>query len=200
MHLNLSLYFILTISIVAFACFVVIFSNPIFSVLALISVFVTSAGMLLLHGVDFLAFSLIIVYVGAIAVLFLFVVMMLDIKIQRQQFDIVQIFPIFLGLVIGFLSQVITTFNEGLGNFFLIEAGQQKFFFWDQEIDSFLSDLEPLGQVLYTKYVFVFLLAGILLLIAMIGAIVLTLQSHTESYHQDLTSQLTTSRLTYSRR
>ena len=200
MILNITLFSILICSILAFASFVVVFSNPIFSVLALVAVFVTSASLLLQHGVDFLAFSLIIVYVGAIAVLFLFVVMMLDIKIQRRQIDIVQTLPIFLGLILTFIAQLFFAYKQSFGENFFIVASPENFFFWEQQIDSFLSNLEALGQVLYSQYMLAFLLAGILLLIAMMGAIVLTLQVQTESIYQDLSTQLSTDRLKYLRK
>lgn len=143
--------------------------NPVHSVLFLILAFFNAAGLFVLLGAEFIAMILVIVYVGAVAVLFLFVVMMLDISFADLRKGAMQYVPI--GLTVGgiLLAELITVF-----------AGWK---FSDKAVEniavptheeSALTNTEALGRVLYTDYIFAFQVAGLILLVAMIGAIVLT--------------------------
>lgn len=144
--------------------------NPVESVLFLILVFLNAAGFLLLIEAEFIALIFLVIYVGAIAVLFLFIVMMLDIKIQRGQSFLIQYAP--FGLLFGglFFLEIFIS----LESVFSSQGIQTEPYSWYCMFDN-LSNIEVLGQILYKEFLFCFLISGILLLIAMIGAIVLTL-------------------------
>jgi NADH-quinone oxidoreductase subunit J len=182
------LFYLLSIVLIISALLVISSRNPIHSVLFLIVVFLVSSLLLFLLEIEFVSLMLILVYVGAIAVLFLFVVMMLDIKVTEHKRDSLILYlpmAIFLGLI--FLSEIVlaihTTFSSGESLSFLSYTD------WVRYLDS-LSDLEVLGQVLYTYYFLYFLLAGIILLVAMIGAIVLTLKTSKQVKHQVVFKQV----------
>jgi NADH-quinone oxidoreductase subunit J len=145
--------------------------NPVHSVLFLILAFFNAAGLFVLLGAEFVAMILVIVYVGAVAVLFLFVVMMLDISFADLRKGAMQFVP--LGLLMGaiLLAELVMlymawqTAPQALQNLATpIDAG------------SSLTNSEALGQILYTKYLLPFQVSGLILLVAMIGAIVLTLR------------------------
>jgi len=177
-------YMFASITIVS-ALFVILSKNAVQSVLYLVLTFCNGAAILLLLEVDFLALLLLVVYVGAIAVLFLFVIMMLSPKISSTKLNIPTFNTPFLGL--GFFvcfvfallfSQLkkIEFFNLGP---YLRPEEVPVYFNWLKLFDGVglsNSNLESLGQVLYTYYFYYFLVAGFILLVAMIGAIVLTLQ------------------------
>jgi NADH-quinone oxidoreductase subunit J len=143
--------------------------NPVHSVLFLILVFICGAGVLLYLGAEFIALIFIIVYVGAIAVLFLFIVMMLDIKLNRTRSTFLKYLPFSLLFGVLFLIEVYISIED----VFLKINFQNSSSNWYLLIDK-LSNTELLGQVLYQEFMLCFLLCGILLLIAMLGAIVLT--------------------------
>jgi NADH-quinone oxidoreductase subunit J len=156
--------------------------NPVHSVLFLILAFVNSAGLFMLAGAEFLALILIVVYVGAVAVLFLFVVMMLDVDFASMRQGFLQYMPI--GIVIGLimfleLLLVAGTFvvapQVASANVVPIAQG--------------ISNTRALGDAIYTRYVFIFEAAGGVLLVAMIGAIVLTLQHRIYVRRQDPVKQ-----------
>ena len=143
--------------------------NPVHSVLFLILAFVNASGLFVLLGAEFLAMILIVVYVGAVAVLFLFVIMMLDVDFAELREGFLEYLP--FGLLIGgvFLAELIAVaigwaINPNLASV----AGSP--------IPANISNTEAIGLVLYTKYIHYFQLAGMVLLVAMIGAIVLTLR------------------------
>ena len=148
--------------------------NPVHSVLFLILAFCSSSGLLILLEAEFMAMIFIVVYVGAIAVLFLFVVMMLNIKISEVVEEIYQYLPVggFIGIIF-FLEVLLIVDN--------IE--------WTSGLDA-VSNLSSLGQVLYSHYALTFLMAGIILLVAMIGAIVLTMQIRTTIRRQHIFQQV----------
>ena len=163
-----------TITFYAFAAilvgagFMVIASrNPVHSVLFLILAFFNAAGLFVLIGAEFLAMILLIVYVGAVAVLFLFVVMMLDINYVELRQGFLQYLPI--GALIGLV--VLVELLMVLGSWVFGPEVQTAI---EQASFAGSSNTESLGTVLYTKYVYAFQAAGIILLVAMIGAIVLT--------------------------
>ena len=140
--------------------------NPVHSVLFLILVFCNSAGLLILLEAEFLALIFIVVYVGAIAVLFLFVVMMLNVKITEIQDEVLQYLPIGGLIGIVFLLEIFLIIE---GDFVsLINPNQDNAVYidWFAQIDS-ISNIQTLGNVLYTDYVLFFLLAGVILVLTM---------------------------------
>jgi NADH-quinone oxidoreductase subunit J len=168
---------------IASAVMVIASRNPVHSVLFLILAFVNAAGLFVMMGAEFLAMILIVVYVGAVAVLFLFVVMMLDVDFAELKQGALQYLPI--GVLVGaiFLAElllVVGTWAIGPG---IPQAVTAK-------IPAGVSNTEALGLVLYTKYAYFFEAAGIILLVAMIGAIVLTLQHKARVKRQDIPTQV----------
>jgi NADH-quinone oxidoreductase subunit J len=150
------------------AGFMVIASrNPVHSVLFLILAFFTSAGLFVLMGAEFLAMILIVVYVGAVAVLFLFVVMMLDIDFAELRAGFVDYLP--FGMLIALLLLAEIVLGVGIWSAGPIELAQRA-----APANPELSNIQAIGGLLYTRYIFLFEAAGIVLLVAMIGAIVLT--------------------------
>ena len=166
-----TIFFYLFAFICVGSAFMVIASrNPVHSVLYLILAFVNAAGLFVLMGAEFLAMLLIVVYVGAVAVLFLFVVMMLDVDFAELRQGFLQYLPI--GALVGVivlveLLLVVTAWAISPG-VLAQQAGVP--------IDPTITNTQALGMVLYTRYVYFFEGAGLVLLVAMIGAIVLTLR------------------------
>ena len=167
---------------VASAVMVIVSRNPVHSVLFLILAFVNASGLFVLMGAEFLAMILIIVYVGAVAVLFLFVIMMLDVDFSELREGFLEYMPI--GLVIGgvFLFELLLTVG-----FWVINPATTKSI--TSAIPANVSNTEALGLVLYTKYLHYFQLSGMVLLVAMIGAIVLTLRHKASVKRQDINVQ-----------
>ena len=159
--------------------------NPVHSVLWLILAFLSSAGLFVLVGAEFVAMLLVIVYVGAVAVLFLFVVMMLDVDFAELKAEMAKYLPLALVIGIVILMQLAIAFGvwqtaggltvaEDLGAIQLGEA----------------ENTAGLGMVLYDQYLLLFQLAGLILLVAMIGAIVLTLRHRQDIKRQDVLAQM----------
>jgi NADH-quinone oxidoreductase subunit J len=167
---------------VASAVMVVVSRNPVHSVLYLILAFVNASGLFVLMGAEFLAMILIVVYVGAVAVLFLFVIMMLDVDFAELREGFIQYLPV--GIVIGgiFLFELLLTVGA-----WAINPSVTKTI--TAPIPANISNTEALGLVLYTKYIHYFQLAGMVLLVAMIGAIVLTLRHKASVKRQDINVQ-----------
>jgi NADH-quinone oxidoreductase subunit J len=167
---------------VASAVMVIVSRNPVHSVLFLILAFVNAAGLFILMGAEFLGMVLIFVYVGAVATLFLFVIMMLDVDFTELRSGFLEYLPI--GLVIGgiFLFELLLTVG-----FWVINPGVAKSI--TAAIPTNASNTEALGLVLYTKYIHYFQVAGMVLLVAMIGAIVLTLRHKAGVKRQDVNVQ-----------
>jgi NADH-quinone oxidoreductase subunit J len=172
---------------VASAVMVIASRNPVHSVLYLILAFVNAAGLFLLMGAEFLAMILVVVYVGAVAVLFLFVVMMLDVDFAELRQGFLQYLPV--GLVVGFIILVQLALVVGT---WVIEPGALKAA--GSPIPTDITNTEALGRVLYTKYVYYFQAAGLVLLVAMIGAIVLTLRTREGVKRQDVAAQVARNR------
>ena len=168
---------------VASAVMVIVSRNPVHSVLFLILAFVNASGLFILMGAEFLAMILVVVYVGAVAVLFLFVIMMLDVDFVELREGFLEYLPI--GLVIGaiFLVELLL-----VGGGWVINPGTTKAI--TSAIPANVSNTEALGLVLYTKYIHYFQLSGMVLLVAMIGAIVLTLRDRGPSRRQDIARQI----------
>jgi len=180
---------------------VVTATNPVHSVFALIFVFVNVAGVLLVLRVEFLSLLFLVVYVGAVAVLFLFVIMMLNVKLNEISEFSVSYLPLglFLGLIfileISFI--VSNDFFPLFGDFSQKETSSVSLFsdyvFCHQELSNFLfgpSNIQLLGFIIYTDLVFPFILAGLILFVAMIGAIVLSLLKVNSCLKQDIFSQV----------
>jgi NADH-quinone oxidoreductase subunit J len=167
---------------VASAVMVIVSRNPVHSVLFLILSFVNAAGLFVLMGAEFLAMILVVVYVGAVAVLFLFVIMMLDVDFAELREGFLEYLPI--GLVIGavFLAELLL-----VGGGWVINAGTAKSI--TAAIPNNISNTEALGLVLYTRYIHYFQIAGMVLLVAMVGAIVLTLRHKVNVKRQDINVQ-----------
>jgi NADH-quinone oxidoreductase subunit J len=167
---------------VASAVMVIVSRNPVHSVLFLILAFVNASGLFLLMGAEFLAMILVVVYVGAVATLFLFVVMMLDVDFAELREGFLEYLPI--GLVIGgvFLFELLLTVG-----FWVINPSVAKSV--TAAIPTNVTNTEALGLVLYTKYIHYFQLSGMVLLVAMIGAIVLTLRHKASVKRQDINVQ-----------
>ena len=178
------LLFIFSSILILSALAIITVQNSIYSVLFLVLNFVTASGLLFLLECEFLSLLFIIVYVGAIAVLFLFVVMMLDVKILETSKDIFKYLPAggFIGgLFILEISLLIgdSFFNnpyvyDNIGNEFT--NNYTNFYY---KLD-FFTDINVLGQILYTYYIVQFLIAGLLLLLAVIGAVVLTMNNNSQ--------------------
>ena len=168
--------------LIASAAMVVTSRNPVHSVLFLILAFFNAAALFLIAGAEFLAMILVIVYVGAVAVLFLFVIMMLDVDFTELREGFLQYMPI--GLVIGgiFLFELLLTVS-----YWVINPTTPKAI--TAAIPTNVTNTEALGLVLYTKYIHYFQLSGMILLVAMIGAIVLTLRHKVSVKRQDINVQ-----------
>lgn len=141
--------------------------NPVHSVMWLILAFFNAAGLMVLCGAEFIAMLLVIVYVGAVAVLFLFVVMMLDIEVAAMRAGFARYLPLGLALAVALLAEVIIAFQAwSVGGVQLAARAAP--------IAPEVSNIQAVGNLLYTRYLFIFEGAGLVLLVAMIGAIVLT--------------------------
>jgi len=165
--------------VVASAVFVIAARNPVHSVLWLILTFFSAAGLLVLIGAEFLAMLLVVVYVGAVAVLFLFVVMMLDVDFVELKQGTLRYWPFALLVGVILLAELaLVSFAGGSpveGN---IDAAPGAF-----------TNAEAIGYVMYTDYLLLFQLSGIILLIAMVGAIVLTLRHRPHIKRQNIAEQ-----------
>jgi len=156
---------------------VILVQNSIYAVLFLVLSFISSSSILFLLECEFLALMFIVIYVGAIAVLFLFVVMMLDLKSTLTLKDFLKYFP--FGILIGsvFFIEIFFIIKETFQtNTYNSSFLSNYYVNWFNKIDSF-TEIEALGQVIYTQYVLQFLIAGNILLLATIAAVVLTLNT-----------------------
>ncbi|CAN7230256.1 NADH-quinone oxidoreductase subunit J [Bosea sp. LjRoot90] len=167
---------------IASALMVISARNPVHSVLYLILAFVNAAGLFLLLGAEFLAMLLIVVYVGAVAVLFLFVVMMLDVDFAELRQGFLQYLPIggLIGLI--FAVELLLVVGAWVIDPQIARAPVAA-------IPAGVTNTAALGQVLYTKYIYYFQAAGLVLLVAMIGAIVLTLRDRPGVKRQHIPTQ-----------
>lgn len=181
-----ALAFYLFAAIAIAAGFLVIASrNPVHSVFFLILAFFSSAGLFVLQGAEFVAMILVIVYVGAVAVLFLFVVMMLDINFTELRQGFQQYLPI--GATVGLIMLVelvliLVSWNLSRDVRPVLQAPAPPI--------SQVSNTHALGDILYTQYAYLFQIAGLILLVAMIGAIVLTLRRRTGVRRQSVAAQI----------
>lgn len=178
-------FYILAVITVASGIMVISSRNPVQSVLFLILAFFNSAGLFIMLGAEFLAMILIIVYVGAVAVLFLFVVMMLDINFSELRAGFLQYLPI--GAIVGIilLAELILVFATGS-----IDIHIPKQVTAAMPVPEEISNTRALGNILYTHYAFLFQGAGFILLVAMVGAIVLTHRSRQGVRRQKIATQI----------
>ncbi|MGE0044267.1 MAG: NADH-quinone oxidoreductase subunit J [Hyphomonadaceae bacterium] len=157
--------------------------NPVHSVLFLILTFFTAAGLFVLMGAEFLAMLLVVVYVGAVAVLFLFVVMMLDVDFVELRQGFLNYLPIGALVAVALFAElglVASAANQAAAGRAALPLNQQ----------SEVTNAEAIGRVLYTDYLLLFQLAGLVLFVAMVGAIVLTLRERPGVKKQDIAAQV----------
>ena len=185
MIINAIFFYLFAGVCVASAVMVVTSRNPVHSVLFLILAFVNAAGLFVLLGAEFLAMILIVVYVGAVAVLFLFVVMMLDVDFAELRQGFLSYLPV--GALIGgiLLAELLLV----VGGWVIAPAARQT-----AAVAANVSNTQALGLVLYTKYVYFFEGAGLILLVSMIGAIVMTLQHKPQVRRQNIANQVARNR------
>lgn len=176
----IAFYLIAAITLLA-ALAVVVARNPVHSVLFLITVFFSAAGLFVMLGAEFLAMLLVVVYVGAVAVLFLFVVMMLDVDFAALRSGFAQYLPLGAAVALVLAGEMvmvaITVSDKGAA------AGAQP-------VIADTNNIERIGQVLYTDYAYFFQAAGLVLLVAMMGAIVLTLRHKSHVKRQVIYDQV----------
>ena len=167
------------------AVMVITARNPVHAVLFLILAFLNAAGLFVMLGAEFIAMTLVIVYVGAVAVLFLFVVMMLDINFALLRQGMMKYLP-----VGGSVGAVLLAEMVWLATSWTMEPGTMERAAAPIPDSSLVTNTHALGQVLYTQYVYLFQIAGLVLLVAMIGAITLTLRQRPETRRQDVSDQV----------
>ncbi|RVV97245.1 NADH-quinone oxidoreductase subunit J [Mesobaculum littorinae] len=178
-------FYLFAIVVVASGLLTVLARNPVHSVLWLILAFLSAAGLFVILGAEFVAMLLVIVYVGAVAVLFLFVVMMLDVDFAQLKAEMVRYLPVALLIGVVILMQLAVAFGvwqvsdaaEGLRRAVPLD--------YDNAHNTAI-----LGQLVYDDFLILFQLAGLILLVAMIGAIVLTLRHRTDIKRQNVLAQM----------
>jgi NADH-quinone oxidoreductase subunit J len=182
-------FYLLAGVMVASAAMVISARNPVHSVLFLILAFFNAAGLFVLAGAEFLAMILVVVYVGAVAVLFLFVVMMLDIDFEQLRQGFLKYAPIGAAVGLILLAELVLVGGAWI---FSPEAAQALTV--PIPDPGKITNTHALGRVLYTDYIFVFQAAGLVLLVAMIGAIVLTLRERPGVRRQNISLQIARTR------
>ena len=177
-------FYLFATLVIASGAFTILARNPVHSVLWLIMAFFNAAGLMVLVGAEFIAMLLVIVYVGAVAVLFLFVVMMLDIDFAELRAGFIKNFPLGILLALVLLAELVLA----LGAY---RVGAMKLGTPDGSaaVPLGASNTEAIGALLYGRYLFLFEASGIILLVAMIGAIVLTHRQRTDVRSQDISRQ-----------
>ena len=176
-------FYLFALTVVTAGLMVVLARNPVHSVLWLILAFLSSAGLFVLLGAEFVAMLLIIVYVGAVAVLFLFVVMMLDVDFAELKGEMARYMP--LGLLIGVV--VLMQLGIALGSWQSAATAETM---RAAETPAGVQNTAALGMLLYDRYILMFQLAALILLVAMIGAIVLTLRHRPNVKRQNVLKQM----------
>jgi len=178
-------FYLFSLTAVVSGMLVVLARNPVHAVLWLIAAFFSSAGLFVLLGAEFVAMLLVIVYMGAVAVLFLFVVMMLDVDFAELRGQMAQYLP--LGLLIGVILLVELSLILGQWHFAPGAEGARA------AVTPALGEVHntaALGKLIYTQYIYLFQTAGLILLVAMIGAIVLTMRHRTDIKRQNVMEQM----------
>jgi NADH-quinone oxidoreductase subunit J len=189
MILQAAAFYLFASIVIAAGVMVIASRNPVHSVLFLILAFFNAAGLFVLMGAEFLAFILVIVYVGAVAVLFLFVVMMLNINFAELRQGFLQYLPV--GMLVGVILLVELVFV--IGSWVTAPEAAGLLAAKTPALTE-VTNTEALGRVLYTKYVYLFQAAGLVLLVAMVGAIVLTLRARPGVKRQNIFDQVARTR------
>nr|YP_010027343.1 NADH dehydrogenase subunit 6 [Sarcopeltis skottsbergii]QOS04464.1 NADH dehydrogenase subunit 6 [Sarcopeltis skottsbergii] len=187
MNIDIFLFYLFSVFALLASLMVIGLTNAVHSVLFLILVFCNVAGLLLLLGAEFFSFMLIIVYVGAIAVLFLFVVMMLNVKVDSINISLSSLWPIGLLAFTILLSQFFSSFYEL--DLIKFQEKELSLVSWASE-NLNLTNIKVIGKVLYTHFNLLFLICGLILLVAMIGVIVLTMHQRVDVKKQQIVLQL----------
>ena len=177
------LFYLFSFIMIASAFMVILSRNPVHSVLFLILCFFNSAGIFLILGAEFLAFILVIVYVGAVAVLFLFVVMMLDVEFKSISSTVISYLPIGLTVGVIILAELMLVLFTWKRDYSVTDN-------LSLSTDTQYSNTEIIGLVLYTDNILFFQLAGLILLASMIGAIILTVNHRPSAKRQDINKQV----------
>ncbi len=186
---HLLLFYLFATVTVAAAVMVVSARNPVHSVLFLILAFFNAAALFILIGAEFLAMVLVVVYVGAVAVLFMFVVMMLNVNFVRMRQGALQYLPI--GGLVGLILLVELLLVAGTWTLAPTPEAIEP-----RPTTAGLTNTEALGNLLYTEYFYLFQAAGVILLVAIIGAITLTLRERRDLRRQDIGTQVHRDRAT----
>ena len=181
--IGLFAFYLFATMTIASAVAVIFARNPVHSVLWLILAFFNAAGLMLLVGAEFIALLLVIVYVGAVAVLFLFVVMMLDVDFAALRAGFARYWPLGFGLAGILLAEIVFAILAW-------HAGGLDIAARPAPAAPEVSNIEALGTLLYSRYLFVFEVAGIVLLVAMVGAIVLTRRRRSDVRPQRIADQV----------
>ena len=176
-------FYVLSVIAVISAFAVISARNPVHSVLFLILTFFTSAGLFVLLGAEFLAMLLVVVYVGAVAVLFLFVVMMLDVDFAELKKGFLSYMPLGALIALALMGELALVASASMS------AQGAPIALGPVETGG-VTNAEAIGQVLYTEYLLIFQMAGLVLFVAMIGAIVLTLRHRPGVKKQDIAAQV----------
>jgi len=186
MALTAAFFYLFAVVTVAAGFMVIAAKNPVHAVLFLILAFFNAAGLFVLLGAEFLAMILVVVYVGAVAVLFLFVVMMLDVDFAELRAGFMKNAPLgaFIGLIL--LAELVLVLGFGLVRPGALAVAAAPV----PAAGSGITNTEAIGRVLYTRYVYFFQGAGLILLVAMIGAIVLTLRHKEGVKRQSIAAQV----------
>jgi len=182
MSFELIMFYIFSVILVGASLAVITVRNPIYAALCLVLAFFTCAGVWLLLEAEFLAITLVLVYVGAVMVLFLFVVMMLDINLAPLKEGFIRFLPV--GILVGVIILAQMAMILGPENF-----GLEQFAAPDRHPDGY-SNTKELGRILYTVYVYPFEIASVILVVAIIAAIALTLRRRPEVKTQDVDQQV----------
>ena len=178
-------FYLFALSVIAGGFFTVMARNPVHSVLWLILAFLSAAGLFVLLGAEFVAMLLVIVYVGAVAVLFLFVVMMLDVDFAELKAGMAQYMPLALLIALIILMQLGMAFGVWQSSDMAQGLRQAT-----PEAVGGAHNTQALGLLIYDRYLILFQLAGLILLVAMVGAIVLTLRHRVNVKRQDILAQI----------
>jgi NADH-quinone oxidoreductase subunit J len=181
--IQLIAFYLFATVVIASGALTILSRNPVHSVLWLILAFFNAAGLMVLAGAEFIAMLLVIVYVGAVAVLFLFVVMMLNIDFAELRAGVMRYAAIGLALAVALVAEIIIA----IGTY---SAGGLALGRRIAPIEADVYNIEAIGQLLYTRYLFVFEGAGLVLLVAMIGAIVLTYRQRSDVRPQNINRQI----------
>ena len=175
-------FYLFAIVVIVSAAMTITSRNPVHSVMWLILAFFNGAGLMVLCGAEFIAMLLVIVYVGAVAVLFLFVVMMLDIEVAEVRAGVARYAPLGLMIALALAVEIFVALKAW-------SVGGLKITRRVAATPDALPNIQAVGNLIYTRYLFVFEAAGLVLLVAMIGAIVLTHRERGGSRYQNVSRQ-----------